>query len=159
MTRRSPSEFTYMRNVAQYGVRYFDCPSCGAKPHEACTQAEAGKIACTARWVIAREEFADPARRRPYERDTVGARQRAAAAAAAAAVRVPLADPQASPAWRYRKLRQFLAPRGVILVKVRGAERYQIVKDGRVIKDSITLATAEHWIVNYWEFSDKYVAR
>jgi hypothetical protein len=123
MARVSPSEFTYQRYVAQYAVRYLDCPGCGARPHEACTLAETGKIVCHARWVLAKAEIEDPARRRPYESDTVGKRLRAANAAAEAesppVLAVPLADPAASPAWRYRKLRQFLAPHGVILAKVR----------------------------------------
>src|SRR5579859_8081412 len=97
MARRSPSEFTYMRVVANYGVRYFPCPNCGSGPREACTKAPSGKIVCPARWEIAREEFTDPARRQPYETDTLGTRLRAAKAAAEAdsppVLAVPLADP------------------------------------------------------------------
>jgi hypothetical protein len=165
MVRRSPNEYTYMRNVANYGVRYFACPNCGSGPREACTKAPPGKIACPARWEMAREEYADPARRRPYETDTLGKRLRAAEAAGEPeslgtqqpTLVVPLADPAASPAWRYRKLRQFLAPHGVILAKVRGEDRYQIVDRGRLIAASISLAGAESWAVNYWERSAQRV--
>src|SRR5690349_14455650 len=121
MVRRSPSEFSYMRYVANYAVRYIDCPGCGAKAHEACTKTETGKIVCHARWVLAKAEIEDPAKRRPYQSDTLGTRLRAAEAAGEhgnhGSVAVVLADPHASPAWRYRRLRQFLAGYGVTLAK------------------------------------------
>lgn len=70
---------------------------------------------------------------------------------------VPLADPNAAPAWRYRKLRQFLAGYGVTLAKVKGTDRYRITQDGRRITDSISLAGAESWAVNYWKPSEEHV--
>jgi hypothetical protein len=152
MTRVSPSEFTYQRYVANYAVRYLDCPGCGAGARQACTMAEPGKIVCHARWVLAKAEVEDPDKRRPYQRDTIGARRRAESGERSPdSVVVPLADPHASPEWRYRKLREFLAPRGVILAKIRGTDAYRIIQDGRLITASISLAGAESWAVHYWE--------
>jgi hypothetical protein len=150
MTRVSPNEFTYQRYVANYAVRFFDCPGCAVKAHEACTRAEPGKIVCHSRWVLAKAEIADPAKRREYQRDTIGARRRAAEPERPPAVSVPLADANASPAWRYRKLRQFLAGYGVTLAKIKGRDKYQIVQGDRMIAASISLAGAESWAVNYW---------